>query len=213
MSAPRRWRLAAELSARTPASCATSGRRAWVCVAELERALAGRSLLDPERGVDHPLEALYVTGHSLGGAMATLFALALDADERSALTATLRAIYTFGQPLTIAGAPPGPVQRWLAGSSATFSCAIRSRPCRLRRGAVSSTSDANTTGPTASGGPARSRSPRPAACASSRPRSWRSSGAPSAAPPRATRSPTMLRTTTSRRSARKAGSPKLGDPG
>lgn len=67
---------------------------------ELRRALAGRSLLDPARSVDHPLEALYVTGHSLGGAMAVLFALSLTDDpELRDLVSRLRAVYTFGQPL------------------------------------------------------------------------------------------------------------------
>lgn len=47
-----------------------------------------------------PLEALYVTGHSLGRAMAVLFALSLIGDEElSSLAERLRAVYTFGQPL------------------------------------------------------------------------------------------------------------------
>jgi hypothetical protein len=70
-------------------------------LAELRLALAGRSLLDPERRVDHPLDALYVTGHSMGGAMAALFALSLGAGERE-MSERLRAVYTFGQPLAVA---------------------------------------------------------------------------------------------------------------
>ena len=42
------------------------------------------------------LEALWVTGHSLGGAMAVLFAMTLADD---ALARRLRAVYTYGQPL------------------------------------------------------------------------------------------------------------------
>lgn len=70
----------------------------------LELALHGKSLLDPSQRLEHPLEALYVTGHSLGGAMAALFALTLGRDDRErALLARLRAIYTYGQPMAIGG--------------------------------------------------------------------------------------------------------------
>lgn len=64
----------------------------WDVARELDLAAEGRSLLDPEEKTEHPLQALYVTGHSLGGAMAVLFALT-SPHER------LRAIYTFGQPM------------------------------------------------------------------------------------------------------------------
>ncbi|KAB2970029.1 MAG: lipase family protein [Thermoanaerobaculia bacterium] len=79
-------------------------------LAELHLALEGRSLLDPERTVDHPLDALYVTGHSLGGAMAALFALSLGPAER-AVAERLRAIYTFGQPLATAVPLPAAAHR------------------------------------------------------------------------------------------------------
>ncbi len=70
----------------------------------LELALHGKSLLDSSKRLEHPLEALYVTGHSLGGAMAALFALTLGRDDRErALLARLRAVYTFGQPMAIGG--------------------------------------------------------------------------------------------------------------
>lgn len=49
-----------------------------------------------------PLEALYITGHSLGGAMAVLLASMLvgsDNPDYQALAAKLRAVYTFGQPM------------------------------------------------------------------------------------------------------------------
>lgn len=66
----------------------------------LAHGLAGRSLLEPSRRVEHPLEALYVTGHSLGGAMAVLFALSVaDTPEDRAIAKRLRAVYTYGQPI------------------------------------------------------------------------------------------------------------------
>jgi hypothetical protein len=49
-----------------------------------------------------PLEALYITGHSLGGAMAVILASMLvmsDNPEYQAIAARLRAVYTFGQPM------------------------------------------------------------------------------------------------------------------
>jgi len=71
----------------------------------LNAAARGESLGRPGAPTDHPLEALYVTGHSLGGAMAAIFALRLAADgDQPLLLEKLRAIYTFGQPL-VAGGP------------------------------------------------------------------------------------------------------------
>lgn len=71
---------------------------------ELELALAGRSLLDPAQATERGLEALYVTGHSLGGAMAALFDLTLGTDDlERALRQRLRAVYTFGQPMVLGG--------------------------------------------------------------------------------------------------------------
>lgn len=83
----------------------------WGVLEQLRLALEGRSMLAPAQHVESPLEALYVTGHSLGGAMAVLFALSLaDEAEQSELLARLlarlRAVYTFGQPLV--GCEPFP---------------------------------------------------------------------------------------------------------
>lgn len=49
-----------------------------------------------------PMEALYVTGHSLGGAMASLFASMLvmnDREPHREIAQRLAAVYTFGQPM------------------------------------------------------------------------------------------------------------------
>jgi hypothetical protein len=82
----------------------------WGVVEELRRALDARSLLDPDEAVESPLESLYVTGHSLGGAMALLFALAVAGDRRHAAIADrLRAVYTFGQPMAVCA----PVPSWV----------------------------------------------------------------------------------------------------
>ncbi|HUK62120.1 MAG TPA: lipase family protein, partial [Dongiaceae bacterium] len=78
---------------------------------ELERAIRGRSLANPEQSVEHPMEALYVTGHSLGGAMAAIFAIVLAGSaEHRAIAGKLRAVYTYGQPACI-GAPLPPSAR------------------------------------------------------------------------------------------------------
>ena len=52
---------------------------------------------------ERPFDALFVTGHSLGGALAVLFGLSIATDRWSD---RLRAIYTFGQPM--ASRPPLP---------------------------------------------------------------------------------------------------------
>jgi hypothetical protein len=74
-------------------------RATWFDVADgLRRALAGRSILDDsETG---QLEALYITGHSLGAAMAALAAWRIAKDGAyETLRAKLRGVYTFGQPM------------------------------------------------------------------------------------------------------------------
>ncbi len=79
----------------------------WAVLQELTAAMQGRSLANHGAKVEHPLEALYVTGHSLGGAMAALFALMVAGNSaHRAITDRLRAVYTFGQPMAIAGPLP-----------------------------------------------------------------------------------------------------------
>jgi len=83
----------------------------WPVLSELTAAVDGRSLLDHAARVQHPMEALFVTGHSLGGALAALFALMLcHSDSRRAIAERLRAIYTFGQPMAVAGPLPRAVE-------------------------------------------------------------------------------------------------------
>lgn len=79
----------------------------WGVLEELSRALQARSLLDPLRSVDHAMESLYVAGHSLGGAMALLFALSVAGDPAlRPIADRLRAVYTFGQPMAVGRPPP-----------------------------------------------------------------------------------------------------------
>jgi len=69
-------------------------------VEALRRALGGQSVIPRGGAVPNPMEALYVAGHSLGGAMAALTAVMLVTDPAYAqLGAKLRAVYTFGQPM------------------------------------------------------------------------------------------------------------------
>jgi hypothetical protein len=86
----------------------------WGVINELHLALRGRSLSNPKKALKCPMQDLYVTGHSLGGAMAALFSLTLagNAEER-AIADTLRAVYTFGQPMA-AGEPLPEVARAVA---------------------------------------------------------------------------------------------------
>ncbi|MGO9010047.1 MAG: lipase family protein [Bryobacteraceae bacterium] len=83
-------------------------RATWLPVLdELAAALQGWSLVDHNMHVEHSLEALYVTGHSLGGAMAVIFALMLSGNSiHRSIANRLRAVYTFGQPMTVAGPLP-----------------------------------------------------------------------------------------------------------
>lgn len=66
----------------------------------LERAMAGRSVLEDGAEVPNALEALYITGHSLGAACASMLSMMLLTEPRYApIVAKLRAVYTFGQPM------------------------------------------------------------------------------------------------------------------
>ncbi len=65
-------------------------------------AIAGRPIVDD--GLPEPdlarLEALYVTGHSLGGAMAALFGVMMETNPAYAeVRRRMRAVYTCGQPM------------------------------------------------------------------------------------------------------------------
>jgi hypothetical protein len=69
-------------------------------VTALQDALAGKPVGPKAKGTLAPMEALYITGHSLGGAMAALMAVMLVTDPAYAKIAEkLRAVYTFGQPM------------------------------------------------------------------------------------------------------------------
>lgn len=85
----------------------------YAVVAALKRALEGRSVLDddavaslPGGGqMPGPMRALYLTGHSLGGAMAGLMSvmLAVEPVYVEQFGGVFRGAYTFGQPMV--GAP------------------------------------------------------------------------------------------------------------
>jgi hypothetical protein len=69
-------------------------------IASLQRALSGQSILADGGKTEHPLQALYITGHSLGAAMAALMGVMLTTERAYAeIARRLRAVYTFGQPM------------------------------------------------------------------------------------------------------------------
>jgi len=69
-------------------------------LAALERAQNGHSVTGDGSPVAHEMESLYITGHSLGAAMAALMAVMLiEDDDYAPIAEKLRAVYTFGQPM------------------------------------------------------------------------------------------------------------------
>ena len=69
-------------------------------IAALDRARRGRSILSEDEAVEHPLQSLYIAGHSLGGAMASLLGLLVLNDPSYAeLREVLRGVYTYGAPM------------------------------------------------------------------------------------------------------------------
>jgi len=69
-------------------------------IAALERARRGEPIIPDEGKVLHPLQALYLTGHSLGAAMASLMGVMLVTEPAYApLAGLLRAVYAYGQPM------------------------------------------------------------------------------------------------------------------
>lgn len=81
---------------------------------QLTTAMRGYSLADPTQKLDNPMQALYVTGHSLGGALAVLFTLSLCAPELRPIADRLRVVYTFGQPMTVGEPLPEPARHMSA---------------------------------------------------------------------------------------------------
>ena len=79
----------------------------WAVMQELAAALEGRSLANHQLSTPRPMEALYVCGHSAGGALALLFGLKLAGDpHHRGIAERLRAVYTYGQPLALLGPLP-----------------------------------------------------------------------------------------------------------
>lgn len=69
-------------------------------LAALGVARSARSILDPTMPVQRPAEAIYLTGHGLGGAVALLLAVVAAAEpEYADVAGALRAVYTYGQPM------------------------------------------------------------------------------------------------------------------
>lgn len=66
----------------------------------LERASKGESVLAAGDRVEHPMQTLYLTGHSLGGAMAALMAIMLVSEPAfEHLAERLTHVATYGQPM------------------------------------------------------------------------------------------------------------------
>jgi Lipase (class 3) len=69
-------------------------------IGALQKALAGESIVARASPPPHRLEALYVTGHSLGAAMAAMMGLMLTVEGAyRPILEKLRGVYTYGQPM------------------------------------------------------------------------------------------------------------------
>ncbi len=69
---------------------------------KLHLAIQGRPIVDDDRPEPDiaKLEALYVTGHSLGAAMAAMFGVMMESNPAYAeVRSRMRAVYTYGQPM------------------------------------------------------------------------------------------------------------------
>lgn len=73
----------------------------YLVMEALQRATEGYSIHpEDESEKTNPLESLYITGHSLGGAMAALMGVTLICEPTyRSIAEKLKAIYTFGQPM------------------------------------------------------------------------------------------------------------------
>jgi hypothetical protein len=72
----------------------------YAVVTAVQRALNGQSVLESGERMRNGLEALYITGHSLGGAMAALMGVMLSIEPvYRDIAEKLKAVYTFGQPM------------------------------------------------------------------------------------------------------------------
>lgn len=98
------WQFGADATAHTVhAGFYRNVRATRYAIAEkLSLAIQGRPIVDdggPDRDVGK-LEALYVTGHSLGAAMAAMFGIMMETNPVYAeIRGRIRAIYTYGQPM------------------------------------------------------------------------------------------------------------------
>jgi Lipase (class 3) len=71
----------------------------YAIIESLQHALDGHSITGEAQRLAAP-EALYITGHSLGGAMAAIMAIMLKTEtEYEDIGSRLKAVYTFGQPM------------------------------------------------------------------------------------------------------------------
>jgi hypothetical protein len=93
-------------SARRGACCVHGGfyrnvrSTRYQVVGALARAIDGHSVQPGGEKLEHGLEALYITGHSLGGASATMLAAMLSTDPAYVeIRSRLRAVYTYGAPM------------------------------------------------------------------------------------------------------------------
>lgn len=72
----------------------------YALIGVLQRALTGRSIAVEDDSPGTPLQALYLTGHSLGAAMVAMLAVMIKTNgSYRELADKLKAVYTYGQPM------------------------------------------------------------------------------------------------------------------